>query len=189
MTDFLNAAMLERSDTPADEGDYLTANVIYWEWRAEIYSNGYTVYQASVIYTDSAQMEAATTTAINQALAALNLSGKSEFDKIKAIHDYVVDRIDYTNDDTYKCHSTYAAIVEGKAVCQGYASLFLRMCKQSGIPARYITGKGDGEPHAWNIVKLGDYWYNVDTTWDDPIMLRALYYDYFLNSDADFAVH
>lgn len=82
MTDFLNAAMLERSDTPADEGDYLTANVIYWEWRAEIYSNGYTVYQASVIYTDSAQMEAATTTAINQALAALNLSGKSEFDKI-----------------------------------------------------------------------------------------------------------
>ncbi len=194
MTDFLNAAMLERSDTPADEGDYLTANVIYWEWRAEIYSNGYTVYQASVIYTDSAQMEAATTTAINQALAALNLSGKSEFDKIKAIHDYVVERIDYTNDNTYKCHSTYAAIVEGKAVCQGYASLFLRMCKQSGIPARYITGygiteEGKKEAHAWNIVKLGDYWYNVDTTWDDPIMLRALYYDYFLKSDADFADH
>ena len=38
---------------------------------------------------------------------------------------------------------------------------------------------------AWNIVKLGDQWYNLDATWDDADNDK-ISYDYFLKGTADF---
>ena len=56
---------------------------------------------------------------------------------------------------------------DGTAVCQGYSLLFYRLALELGVDARFIGGyTDDGEPHAWNIVKLGDEYYNLDSTWD-----------------------
>ena len=90
----------------------------------------------------------------------------------------------YLFDDQNQCYSAYGAIINGKAVCQGYASLFYRMCREAGIPARIITGLGNGGAHAWNIVKLDGAYYNVDVTWDDT---EDSNYNYFNKSDSEYA--
>lgn len=99
----------------------------------------------------------------------MSLDGQKDYDKVTLIHDYICDGVDYDNDSTddYIRYTAYGALCKGKAVCQGYAVLFYRMCKEAGLSARVIAGTGDGQPHAWNIVKLSsDGYYNVDCTWD-----------------------
>ena len=76
---------------------------------------------------------------------------------------------DYTNlnDDNYKLkYTAYAAMCNGTAVCQGYSNLLYRMLLEAGVDCRIISGIGVSGGHAWNIVRLGDLYYNVDATWD-----------------------
>ena len=61
--------------------------------------------------------------------------------------------------------SAYSALVQGRSVCAGYARAFQYICQRLGIPAYYCAGSS-GEDHAWNIVKLGDGFYNVDRKYD-----------------------
>ena len=61
------------------------------------------------------------------------------------------------------------------------------LCDLSGVECEMIAGTADGENHAWNLVKLGDSWYHVDTTWDDPTpdnSKRIIYH--YLNVDDSF---
>ncbi len=67
-----------------------------------------------------------------------------------------------------------------------------RMFTEAGLECRIITGKGNGEDHAWNIVKVNGKWYNIDLTWDDPVSSDGkamLVYDCFLKSTKDFKGH
>ena len=81
-------------------------------------------------------------------------------------------------------HSSYAALINKKAVCQGYASLFYRLALEAGIDARVISGDSNG-PHAWNIVKIEGSYYNLDSTWD----AGNTEYEYFLKNAKDFPNH
>ncbi len=187
--ELLNAAMDESVAAGSDERDYIRSHFS----RASMeYSPNGTCFKYTVSYLSTAGQEAEVAAAIEKALAELGISGKSDYQKVKAIHDYIVNHVVYLFDDQNQCYSAYGAIINGKAVCQGYASLFYRMCREAGIPVRIITGLGNGGAHAWNIVKLGDYWYNVDVTWDDPITntgQQILRHTYFLKSEADFGDH
>ena len=78
--------------------------------------------------------------------------------------------------------SAYSALVNGQSVCAGYARAFQYIMQQLGIPTYYCTGYS-GENHAWNIVKLYNDYYNVDTTWDDT---EPGTYNYFNKTDAEF---
>ena len=45
-----------------------------------------------------------------------------------------------------------------------------------GIPCVLIHGlqtSGTPEAHMWNAVRIGEEWYVVDATWDDPVGLDA----------------
>ncbi len=61
-------------------------------------------------------------------------------------------------------------------VCEGYARAFKYLCDEKGIPCVLVDGnaknKADsaGEAHMWNYVKLGEQWYAVDVTWNDPVV-------------------
>ena len=121
--------------------------------------------------------------------------GMSDFDKAKAIHDYMVVNIDYDYDnylaDTIPnaSYNIIGALKNKYAVCAGYAKTFKLLCELAGLECTYVTGTAGG-PHAWNQVKIDDKWYNVDVTWDDPVSTDKLFddhkynrYSYFLISD------
>ena len=65
--------------------------------------------------------------------------------------------------------------------------LFYRLCKEAGLSVRIISGTGNGGAHAWNIVRIGSKYYNVDCTWDGQN--AATYNDFLLKSEADFSDH
>ncbi len=145
-----------------------------------------------VCYTYDAESTAMAKSILKNILA----NGMSEFEKVKAIHDYIVNNTKYDsenyNNDTVpdSSYSPMGVFVQGVAVCQGYAYAFDLLCKNAGIECEVVTGTADGGGHGWNQVKVDGKWYNIDTTWDDPISyvngvrVDVLRYDYFLISDS-----
>ena len=105
----------------------------------------------------------------------------NNYEKIKAVHDYLCGSVDYVLDEYYS-HTAYGALVTKWAVCDGYALAFQRFMDVLGIPCRIALGTRDGEPHAWNLVFLDGQWYHLDATWDDQ--RRGVIRDYFLISGA-----
>ena len=153
-----------------DRGDYL---------RWHVLSNGASLsatyskvtYEFHMKYYTTAEQEQQVAETIDSVLASLNLDGKTDYQKFTAIYDYVTKHCtyDYTNlnDENYTLkYSAYAALIDQTAVCQGYANLIYRMLLTVGVDTRLIAGLGNGEAHGWNIVKLGNKYYNVGSTWD-----------------------
>lgn len=158
------------------------------------YSDNGTYYYMTLTYTftyfHNAEQETELREAIDALKTELNIEDASDYEKVKAIYDYMCENItyDYDNleDDTYLLkYSAYAALVNKTSVCEGYAVLFYRLAMEFGIDARVITGSSNGELHAWNIVKLGDKYYNLDATWDAP----RSEYEYFLKGSGNFPNH
>lgn len=126
--------------------------------------------------------------------------GMSEYDKVKAIHDYIVLTTEFDienlnnntlSDDSY---SAKGVLIDKLAVCQGYAEAFKLIMTELGIGCHIITGHAKQELHAWNIVRIDNEWYQVDVTWDDPVPNENaasstinddsnLIYNYFLITD------
>lgn len=191
----MNRALDASLDSTGKYGDSLEFGYNDCNSSVRSLGNQYIITYKFVYYSTAAQEEALTK-AINAALSELNLSGKSDFQKIKAIHDYICKKVTYDEEHLSDCnyflqYTAYAALVKGTSVCQGYAILFYRMCKQSGIDARIIGGlgyvNGRAQNHAWNLVELNGKWYNVDCTWDDG--KTGFDYDYFLKSNNGFRDH
>ena len=97
------------------------------------------------------------------------------YDNIKMVHDYLVENIEYdTSISKRNIYNIYGAMINGEAVCEGYARSFKYLMDSLGIPCTLVIGKGTNsegrtENHAWNYVQVGNYWYAIDCTWDDPI--------------------
>lgn len=120
-------------------------------------------------------------------VSSITQVGMDDHEKVKAIHDYVVKHISY--DTSYKAYTAYEALVNRSAVCQGYALLTYQLLKEAGIENHFVTGTGDGQPHAWNLVKIENKWYHLDTTFDDPLPDEQgrVTYSYFNLSDEQIA--
>lgn len=105
-------------------------------------------------------------------------SKTSAYEMEKAAHDIVVNNTIYEQ-KTAKYHQSSAGVLlEGKAVCAGYAETFEMLCNAIGIQSISITSS----VHEWNEVKLYGNWYIVDCTWDDQDD-GNLYYNFFNLSD------
>ena len=117
----------------------------------------------------------------NSVAACLTVASsvKSDYEREKRIHDYLANRITYQNGKN--AHNAYGALVEKKAVCDGYSRAFQWLLYQAGIPALIAEGtsinpaNGGQEPHAWNVVKIGGEYYHVDLTWDDASSKEVMY--------------
>lgn len=126
----------------------------------------------------------------NEILAMV--SGKNDYEKIRIIHDYMIDTIEYDTtlleDNIY---NMYGALVAKKSVCEGYAKAFQYLMNQIGIDNVIAIGTATNsnnqtENHAWNYVNLNGNWYAIDVTWDDPVIIgggrlsNKTRYQYFL---------
>lgn len=109
------------------------------------------------------------------------------FEKICRFHDEIILGCGFTLDSIYS-GSAYGVLVDGAGQCEGYAAAMSLLCDMADIPNYTVTGhNSSGESHAWNKVLLDGEWYNVDCTWDDPILKRDqpdfIKHDYLLISD------
>ncbi|MCC2375251.1 S-layer homology domain-containing protein [Bacillus paranthracis] len=120
-------------------------------------------------------------------VSSITQVGMDDHEKVKAIHDYVVKHVSY--DTSYKAYTAYEALVNRSSVCQGYALLTYQLLKEAGIENHFVVGTGDGQPHAWNLVKIENKWYHLDTTFDDPLPDEQgrVTYSYFNLSDEQIA--
>lgn len=151
----------------------------------------------TISYYESAEQKAAFEQEEKKVLESLSLEGKSEIEKIRAIYSYLCETVAYDSsaEPVSESFSGYGALVEKKAVCEGYALALNHLLEDSGIPAVLITGKRfltvngkqASEAHAWNLIQLDGKWYEVDATWDANG--KGEYYNFFLQSEADFLYH
>ncbi len=128
----------------------------------------------------SARYEAA----VNEALESIN-GQMDDVEKALALHDYLVLSCAYENDGqgNYQNYNAYNALVDGEAVCQGYTLAYTELLQRAGISVSYATS--DAMNHIWNLIELGDNWYHIDTTWDDPTpdLAGRVGHSNFLRSD------
>jgi len=95
------------------------------------------------------------------------------YDVLKFIHDYLVTNIVYTPDmdnpdKYYYIRTIYGALVKQDCVCEGYAEAFKVLANEYGINT--ITPVS--ATHKWNFAQIGDQWYVVDVTHDDPLLIN-----------------
>ncbi len=126
---------------------------------------------------------------IEEILASVQ-DGQNEYRREKQIHDTLLNACTYKTGvtsaaDGWQYFTAYGAIVEGQAVCEGYAKATQLLLSRTGIPCLIIRGDAEGVAHMWNTVELGGEWYHLDPTWDDNDAEGNISYEYFnLTADA-----
>lgn len=122
---------------------------------------------------------------INSRLKELHLglvSDMTEYSRELYIHDWLVSNCNYAEDvvkisDDYLSFTSYGALVNQKAVCEGYTRALQLMLATVGIESVPVIGNGNDGLHMWNCVKIDSQWYYVDATWDDNE--KGSGYEYF----------
>lgn len=93
-------------------------------------------------------------------------------EKVKIIHDYIIDNTTYDtlkteniHDDTYKSNTAYGVLIQGYGICSGYSDSVSIFLNKLNIENYKISN----DTHIWNLVYLNGVWSHLDATWDDPI--------------------
>lgn len=118
----------------------------------------------------------------------------NDFEKVRAIYTWIINNVAYDPKESGKFIYEYSnkneyekkeekfnnklsnrVISKGKAVCQGYATLFKKICDELNIKSKYVTGSAKTKikdigkryysNHAWNIILIGKKEYLLDVTW------------------------
>lgn len=124
--------------------------------------------------------------AISQALSGVE-DHWSDMEKALYVNDYLALNCEY--DYTLSNHTAYDALVNKKAVCEGYAKAYKVLLTELGIECEIVSSRSLN--HAWNMVEIDGKKYHVDPTWNDPYedKLGAASHRYFLKSTANFQTH
>ena len=119
----------------------------------------------------TAQDVAAMQVKLDQLVDQANTLCQTDMEKVFYVHEWLVQNIAYDrehlSDDVQDDHNLRGALLDGTAVCDGYAKTYALTLRKLGITGVLVTSKDIG--HAWNMVELDGNWYQVDCTWDDPV--------------------
>ncbi len=136
---------------------------------------------------------------VDEILKQLNIDNMNDYDKIKTIHDYIINNTKYdierneSNNSKYNSYTAYGPLFEGLATCNGYTDLMAIFLSKMGYDNYKIATTPEeisysATGHIWNAVYLktddNKYeWRHLDLTWDDPVSSDGkdnLTHDYFL---------
>lgn len=117
---------------------------------------------------------------LHTVMNGMALEGKSDYEKVKAIMNYISENVSYEEyayqentgkPITAEKHTDYpndmtGALLDGYAVCGGYARLFYYMSVSAGLNVLYEQGYHvfGGNYHAWNLVQIDNKYYYIDPT-------------------------
>ncbi|MEO6950965.1 MAG: transglutaminase domain-containing protein [Polyangia bacterium] len=119
-------------------------------------------------------------TSIESVALYLRAHSSGPTDRIKALHDYVADRIAYDvpalslpriPDEDADAEPVFR---NKRGVCAGYARLLRALAQVTGDQVEYIVGDARvsnspdpaGGGHAWNAAFVEGHWQLIDATWD-----------------------
>lgn len=104
----------------------------------------------------------------------------TDYDILLHTFQYVIDHVSYEWGDHHQ--TLYGALVEQESVCAGYTRMFQYLIMRQGINVTYISGVlyPSGENHGWNMVKLDNEYYYVDTTLGDGYAANGRYNYYYM---------
>ena len=112
---------------------------------------------------------------------------KSEFDRELLAFQAVADHCAYDTETAsgeakdWQSYTAYGALINGKAVCEGYSRAMQLLLSYLDMECRLIHGTADGAGHMWDLVRVGGDWYHLDATWNDQ--KDVVIYDYFNVTD------
>lgn len=96
----------------------------------------------------------------------------TDLEKITAIHDWVRDKVSYaklsdnrTPDNCARTTSEYSWFFQDKIICNSYSFAFAYLAYYAGLECYPVANYKKN--HAWNVVKLGGQFYNIDVCYDD----------------------
>ena len=128
-------------------------------------------YYSNLYYNISKERYSETITKLNEVMDSLNLDGKSDYEKCKKIREWIGKNVKYDRDDPETSgrtnyHNMTGAILDGYAVCDGFANLYHYMASFAGLLTLFEEGptKGSGLQHAWNLVQINGTLYYTDCT-------------------------
>ena len=183
----------------ADTGDYMRWDIDreYPSFKCKVKKSGKTTYyyytfNFEFVYFTTLDQKHQVSEKVDEIINSFNFTLETtEYEKVKTVYDYVCENVSYAKDETQDIvYTSWSALFQGEAVCQGYAQLMYAFLKRLGISTRLIPGYGANTNvnHGWNIVRLGNYYYNIDATWDADYAAAKRPYEYFLKGD-NFAKH
>ncbi|MBO4396754.1 MAG: hypothetical protein J5819_10475 [Eubacterium sp.] len=185
---FYSTMAIEDDPSTSDDADYLIGTIDYskdFDYSADANNN----INFKLRYFETLDQTKFVNERIPQILAELGVAGMTNYQKVKTIHDYVCNLITYKSNDEDIVSTVYGALTTHETLCNSYSLTMYKLLVGAGIPCKYIGGAAgtgrDADGHAWNLVALGDHWYNLDATWDDG-GADGINYDYFLKGSSDF---
>lgn len=123
---------------------------------------------------------------INEILKTPGLKEMSDFQKEVFVHDFILNNVEYDHTlgnggARLEPYTVYGVFVEKKAVCEGIAKAVKLLLNILDVKCIVVDGQVEGQGHAWNIVKIKDFEYNLDVTFDMGRMVHKgiMRYDYF----------
>lgn len=157
-----------------------------YQSNVEIYEGRANSSQALEYYLEPDNFVDSDNPAIKKKALEITKGITDDYEKVKAVHDWIADNIWYDYDGlNQKSEIEYIAsevLVSKKSVCQGFADLAAAFLRSLGIPTKvtngYAMGVGTSEVwtndiltsnqsnHAWNESYVNGRWVIYDCTWD-----------------------
>lgn len=119
--------------------------------------------------------------------------GSSEFERELYLHDQLISLVEYHDEaedhssEYPMAFSAYGALVDGKAVCEGYSRAMQLLSNCLGLQCALVTGVSQEIAHMWNLIRIEGDWYHLDLTWDDAASMSI--YQYFNLTDEQISVN
>lgn len=194
--DFESTCKLELSQSNADKvylAVYFDNPELFWMNSNYKYTENKNYVSISLEYKNTKEEAEALTDSLNKKVNELieeSQKYSTAFEKEKFFHDYICLNTVYDESTLGNFGGTaYYPLLNGKAICEGYARAMQLLLDKAGIENYLIVGDatsdGTTEAHMWNIVNINGKNYHLDVTWDDSDDTDEISYLYFNVTDYD----